>query len=569
MKNRKWMMTAAVAGTLFPIFGKAAQAEKPNILLIIADDMGFSDLGCYGGEIKTPNLDRLAADGLRFTQFYNCARCWPTRSSIMTGYYAPQTGSDPNRETGNYVKWTTPLPRMLEPLGYRTYHAGKWHVQATGCDSAHAGGFDRAYDNTQGWLYYTPFYHALDGKMLPRPNHVSTILFTPDGKTLPGQDVELHKLKDGYFMDQAACNYMLGFLKDHFTEHADQPFFGYLAFSGPHYPLKAPQEFVDKYNGVYDEGWDVIRQRRYDKQQALGFPSSWKLSIPEPYVISPHSPQTAEARKLRNEQLGFDEVYQYTPWDALTDKQKKEQADKMEIHAAMVDLIDCQVGRVLELLKEKGQLDNTLVLFLSDNGADSTQMIPGEQLEAALKYEHDNKARWGSENTALSLGPSWAGACNTPFRRHKIWTHEGGISTPLIVNWPKGLAQKPGGLVQTRGHVIDFVPTFLELAGGAIKPPSSDAPPFPGKSLVPVLRGEEVQRDYIYFKHDGNRALVKGDWKIASSKIDKDVWELFNITEDRTEMNNLAREKPEKLRELVRFWTERDNEYKKQGGYAK
>lgn len=545
MKQSSLFGTVALSAACLTVRAESTP-PRPNILLIIADDMGFSDLGCYGSEIKTPNLDRLAAEGLRFTQFYNCARCWPTRSSIMTGYYAPQTGSDPNRGTGKYVKWTTVMPQMLKPLGYRTYHSGKWHVNATGCDSAHSAGFDRAYDNTQGWLYYTPFYHALDGKMLPRP-----------------------KPEDGYFMDKAICGYMLDFLGEHYTQHTNQPFFAYLSFQGPHYPLKAPQEVIDKYKGVYDEGWDVIRQRRYDKQQALGFPSSWKLSIPEPHVISPHSPQTAEARKLRNKQLGYDEVYQYTPWSTLTDKQKKEQAAKMQIHAAMVDIIDQQVGRVLELLKEKGQLDNTLVLFLSDNGADSTQMVPDEQLEDSLKYYHDNTARWGSENTALSLGPSWAGVCNTPFRRHKIWTHEGGVSTPLVVHWPKGITQKPGSLVQTRGHVIDFMPTFLELAGGEIKPLSPDAPPFPGRSLVPALRGEDVPRDYIYFKHDGNRALVKGDWKIASSKIDKDVWELFNITEDRTEMHNLAAENPEKLKELVRFWTERDNEYKKEGGYAK
>jgi arylsulfatase len=239
----------------------------------------------------------------------------------------------------------------------------------------------------------------------------------------------------------------------------------------------------------------------------------------------------------------------------------------MEIHAAMVDLIDCQVGRVLALLEEKGQLDNTLILFLSDNGADCTQMIPDEQLEPALKYQHDNTARWGSENTALALGPTWAGVCNTPFRRHKIWTHEGGISTPLIVHWPKGITQKPGGLVQTRGHVIDFVPTFLELAGGEIKPLSPDAPPFPGKSLAPVLRGEDVSRDAIYFKHVGNRALVKGKWKVSSAVIDGNKWELYNIEEDRTEMNDLAKKNPEQLREMVRAWTELDNQYKKQGGY--
>jgi len=179
----------------------AEATTRPNILLIIDDDMGFSDLGCYGSEIKTPNLDRLAANGLRFTQFYNCARCWPTRSSIMTGYYAPQTGADPNRGDGTYVPWTKTIPQMLKPLGYRTYQSGKWHVYATGCNSAHNGGFDRAYDSAQGWLLYTPFYHALDGKMLPRA-----------------------KPEDGYFVDQAVGNYMIDFLSEHYAQHADQPF---------------------------------------------------------------------------------------------------------------------------------------------------------------------------------------------------------------------------------------------------------------------------------------------------------------------------------------------------------
>ncbi|MCF7818658.1 MAG: arylsulfatase [Kiritimatiellales bacterium] len=540
----KIVACAALAAGIAGAAQAADTKDRPNILLIIADDMGFSDLGCYGSEIKTPNLDRLAAEGERFTQFYNCARCWPTRSSLMTGYYAPQTGADPNLGHGHYVKWTTPVPKMLKPLGYRTYHAGKWHVQATDCNSAHDAGFDHAYDEAQGYRYFTPFYHALDGKMLPQP-----------------------KPEDGYFMDKAIGNYMIDFLGEHFAEHSDQPFFAYMSFLGPHYPLKAPREFIDPYDGVYDEGWDAMRKHRYEKLMALGFPSNWKLSEPEPNVISVHSPQTDEARKVQNEKLGFEDVYQYVPWDTLSDKQKKEQADKMEIHAAMVAHLDYQVGRVLELLGKNGQLDNTLVLFLSDNGADCTQLLQDVQLPDQLKYKIDKTAPWGSEFTCLALGPAWANACNTPFRRHKIWTHEGGISTPLIAHWPKGITQKPGGFIQTRGHVIDFMPTFLDLAGGAIKPASPDAPPFPGKSLVPTFQGLDVPRDFIYFKHVGNRALIKGKWKITSSEMDGNEWELYNIEEDRTEMHNLRASHPEVLSELVRFWTDLDNQYKKQGGY--
>lgn len=543
MDMLKWMAAALFATGLAAADGDRTP-KRPNMLVIIADDLGFSDVGCYGGEIETPNLDRLAHEGVRFSQFYNCARCWPTRSSLITGYYAPQTGSDPNRQHGNYAKWTTPLPHLLKPLGYRTYHSGKWHVQATDCNSAHSAGFDRAYDEAQGWLYYTPFYHALDGKMLPRP-----------------------KPEDGYFMDIAIADRMLEFLNQHCGEHADQPFFAHLSFLGPHYPLKAPKEFVDKYAGRYGEGWDVVRQRRFAKQQALGFPAHWKLSAPEAHVVSSHSPQDAAARAAQNEKLGFEEVYHHVPWETLNGKQKKEQAAKMEIHAAMVDLIDVQVGRVLALLEGKGLLDNTLVLFLSDNGADSTQMLPSVQMEDQLKFEHDNNARWGSENTALALGPAWSAACNTPFRRHKIWTHEGGPSTPLIARWPRGIAQAPGGFSDVRGHVIDFVPTFLELAGGKAKPPIAAAPPFPGKSLLPAFQGQGVERDFIYFKHVGNRALIKGPWKIVSAEIDGNEWELYNIEKDRTEMENLRQRHPEVLRELVRTWQEIDNEYTLQGGY--
>lgn len=517
---------------------------RPNILIIIADDMGFSDIGCYGGEIETPNLDRLASEGLRFTSFYNSARCWATRSSLMTGYYPMQTGSDPN--SGKYVKWHSTIPAVLKSLGYRTYHSGKWHVQGTGCESAHSTGFDHAYDEAQGYLYFTPKFHALDGKLLPRP-----------------------KEEDGYFMDRAICDHMLDFLKEHQSQYPDKPFFAYLSFMSPHYPLKAPKEYVDKYKGRYDAGWDTIRQQRYEKMMKLGFPSNWKLSDPEPHVISPHSPANEESQKAQNVRLGFEDVYHYTPWETLTDKQKKEQAGKMEIHAAMVDHLDTQIGRVLALLGKEGQLDNTIIFFLSDNGADSTQMLPDVQMPDDLVYEIDRNARWGSEKTCLALGPSWASASNTPFRRHKIWLHEGGISTPLVVHWPKGISLKPGSFVSTMGHVIDFMPTVVDLAKGKLTPPAPEAPPYPGKSLLPAFSGNDIPRDFIHFKHDGNRALIKGPWKIVSAKIDGNKWELYNRDNDRTEMHNLANEKPEILHSLVQEWTRLDNEFMEQGGYNK
>jgi len=534
--------TAVLLLLLSQVCLHAADSPRPNILLIIADDMGFSDIGCYGGEIETPNLDRLAANGLRCTSFYNGARCWPTRSALMTGYYPLQTGSDPN--SGKYVKWHTTTPAVLKSLGYRTYHSGKWHVQGTGCESAHSAGFDHAYDQAQGYLYFTPKHHSLDGVDLPRP-----------------------KEEDGYFMDRAIGDHMLDFLKAHQKEYPGKPFFAYMAFMGPHYPLKAPKEFVDKYQGRYDAGWDVIRKQRHAKMMKLGFPSNWQLSEPEPHVISPHSPAHDEARNVQDKKLGFEDVYQYTPWETLSDKQKKEQAAKMEIHAAMVDHLDTQVGRVLALLEKEGQLDYTIIFFLSDNGADSTQLLQDVQLQADLVYKIDPAARWGSEMSCLALGPSWAAASNTPFRRHKIWVHEGGISTPLVVHWPKGLSVKPGSLVSTPGHVIDVLPTVVELAGGKLTPPAPEAPPYPGKSLVPLLSGGDIPRDFIHFKHDGNRALIKGPLKIVSAKIDENKWELYNLDTDRTEMHDLSAEKPKILRDMVREWTRIDTEFKHQGGY--
>ncbi len=518
--------------------------ERPNILLIITDDQGFSDLGSYGGEINTPNIDRLAEQGVRLTDFYNAGRCWPTRSNIMTGYYGPQTGSDPNRGHGNYVQWTVSLPNILNELGYRTYHSGKWHVQMTDGHSANAAGFNRAYDFAQGYLFFTPHYHALDGQMLPRP-----------------------RKEDGYFMDIAIADYMIDFLRQHDAEYSDQPFFAYLSFAGPHYPLKAPQSYIDKYAGVYDVGWDVIRKQRYERLMELGFPANWKLPEPEVAVRSPHSPRTPQEEKIQNEKLGFEDVYAYQPWDTLTPRQKVEQAKKMEIHAAMVDLIDEQVGRVLSTLEEQGRLDNTLVIFLSDNGADATQLMPDVQMKDYLVYEHDNTARWGSEMTSLAMGPGWAAASNTPFRRHKIWVNEGGVATPLIVSWPNGLPDQKNTFNDFLGHVVDFMPTFIELAGGSLDRASPEAPEFPGVNFLPALKGETVERDFIYFKHDGNRALISGNYKLVSAKIDNNRWELYDRTVDRTEMFDLSREKPELLRTMVRRWHDLDNVYKEQGGY--
>jgi arylsulfatase len=532
---------AAVAASAAP----AAAPAKPNVLIILADDLGFSDIGCYGSEIETPNLDRLAAEGVRFTRFYNEARCWTTRTALATGYHAKQLGADPDLGAAKRPKWSLPLPRILGAQGYRTYHSGKWHVLADGCASAHAAGFDRAYDFAQGYLFFTPKHHALDGKILPRP-----------------------KIGDGYFMDVAVADRMIGFLQEHGERHSGTPFFAYLCFNSPHYPLKAPQSYIDKYKGRYDAGWDAVRAKRFARQMELGFPKSWKLSEPEGHVISTHSPQDQAKREEQTRRYGFEEVYSYVPWETLSDRQKKEQAAKMEIHAAMVDLIDVQVGRVLGAIEALGALDDTLVVFLSDNGADCTQMLPDVQMPGDLVYEHDPAAPWGSEMTCLALGPAWASAANAPFRRHKIWTHEGGIATPMVARWPRGISAEKGGFVHETGSVLDFVPTLLELAGQEVAPPSPDAPPYPGTSLVPAFRGERVARGGpLFLEHVGNRALIEGAWKLVSSKTDGGRWELYNLEEDRSETSDLAAQFPERVSAMAAQWGKLHALYREQGGY--
>ncbi len=401
----------------------APAGARPNIVLILADDMGFSDIGCYGGEIATPNLDRLATGGLRFTQMYNTARCWPTRGALLTGYYAQQVNRDPAR---NRPAWAALLPQLLKPAGYRSYHSGKWHVDG----QALAGGFDRSYRFEDCDRYHTPKKHFLDDVPLPAVK--------------PGE---------GYYATTAMAQHAIEFLGEHGEKHASEPFFLYLAFISPHFPLHALPEDIAKYRDRYLEGWDAIREQRWKRLREAGIVDC-ELSQRDPNF----TPRYLKPDLL--EKIGPGEVEHALAWTELTPAQKRLQATKMAIHAAMVDRMDQEIGRVLDQIRKMGAWDNTLIVFLSDNGADSTLLVRGDG--------HDQAAAPGSAQTFLCIGPGWATASNTPFRRHKIWVHEGGISTPFIVHWPTVI--KAGGqLRHTPAHIVDFVPTVLQLAG--VTPP--------------------------------------------------------------------------------------------------
>jgi len=521
---KRWIMSLGVfvmATSSVP----AAETARPNIVVILADDLGFSELGCYGSDIATPNLDRLAANGLRFTQFYNTARCWPTRSALMTGYYPQQVRMDPPR--GKLPNWTRTLPQWLEPAGYRCYHSGKWHVFGAPNPRADAG-FDRSYQ--------------IEGS---QNNYFKASDVIEDGRQLPEQP--------GFYVTIGAADHAIGCLKEHAEKYSDQPFFEYLAFTAPHFPLHALPEDIARYKDRYLKGWDQVREERWQNQRRMGIVTCELSPLETTFTPRYFTPQVLHT-------LGPGEIQHPVPWAHLTDEQKQFQATKMAIQAAMIDRMDREIGRVFDQIRAMGAWDNTIILFLSDNGSDATIMVRGGG--------HDRAIAPGSEKSYLCLGPGWASAGNAPFRRHKIWTHEGGVSTPLIVHWPKGIAAK-GELRHDVGHVVDVVPTLLDVAG--ITPALADgAPPFPGHSLVPALAtNDSVIRDSVFFAHEGNRALRMGNYKLVSAVEDKNAWELYDLATDRGEQHNLATAQRERVREMAARWHELQKQFTRDAGDAK
>lgn len=508
--------------------GHATAATRPNFLIIVADDMGFADIGCYGGEIATPNLDKLASNGLKFTQCYSTARCWPSRSCLLTGYYAQQVGMDPPTRK-KLPPWARLLPHYLKPEGYRCYHSGKWHIM-NAPRPVQDGGFDRSYSIEDHDRYFAPKRAMLDDKWLPP--------VAPDS---------------GFYLTTAIADYAIGFLREHAQTNADKPFCLYLAFTSPHFPLHALPQDIERYKDVYLKGWDEVRKERFARQKKMGLVSG---------SLSPLDPKTIPSWNLSEEELyqkiGPGEVGHAVPWKTLTPEQKKFQATKMAIHAAMIDRMDREIGRVLEQIRSMNAWDNTVVFFVSDNGASAEQIIRGDK--------HDTNAPPGSAATFLCLGPGWSTAANTPFRLHKSWVHEGGISSPLIVHWPAGISTG-GALRRGPVHFVDILPTVLELAG--VKPSESwnghRPPPLPGRSFLPLLARDDPgwQRDWLYFSHVGNRALRVGDWKAVAAGTNG-AWELYNLQRDREELRDLSKRYPDKLREMVKQWETLDKEFRQQ-----
>ncbi|MCW0484517.1 arylsulfatase [Gaoshiqia sediminis] len=514
--NKISLLTLATTLTL-----SVSASEKPNIILIMSDDMGFSDLGCYGGEIQTPNLDKLATNGVRFTQFYNTARCCPTRASLMTGLYPHQTGighmtNDPENPKafdiglpgyrGFLNRNCVTIAEVLKEAGYSTLMTGKWHL---GMHEKNQWPLQRGFDQFYGILagasnYFEPRY--------PRG-------ITSGNDTISVNDPD-------YYTTDAFTDHAISFIRDANSKNPEKPFFLYLAYNAPHWPLNAPTEDIDKYRGRYKDGWQAIREERYIRMIELGIiDSSWTLS-----------PQDSRS------------------WDSLPEEKRKEMALRMEIYAAQVDRMDQNIGRLIDYLEKNNLMDNTIIVFIDDNGA----CAEGGELGGGPVRQLETR-----QGYFLTYGQAWANASNTPFKRYKHWIHEGGISSPMIVHWPNGIKENDQGkFIRQYGFLPDIMATFVDLAGTQYpeKYDGNDIRPLEGKSLVPLFKGSEkpVHTEPVFWEHEGNKAVRMGKYKLvmAWNNQNPDKWELYDLETDRTEMNDLSEQFPDKVYEMKRMWNE-------------
>jgi arylsulfatase len=487
--------------------------SRPNILLIVTDDLGYSDLGCFGGEIDTPNLDALAADGLRFTQFYTTARCCPSRASILTGQYPHKVGvghmvtdlGHPGYR-GKLSEDYLTLGEMLRSAGYRTYLSGKWHV---GTPDPTRRGFEQYF----GTLISAATYWDSE-----------RYLRLPQGSRTRSYG------SDAFYGTDALTDYALDFLEDARTT-PEKPWFLYLAYNAPHFPLHARPEDIARYRDRYTAGWDALRQERLARMKRLRL-------VARDTHLSPPSNYT---------NYGATVTAQNPPWESLPEDRRADLAMRMAIYAAMVDRMDQNIGRVVSDLRTRGELDHTLIMFLSDNGACAEWDPFGFDVKSSpdnVLHRGDDLARMGSRGTYHSVGSAWANASNTPWRMYKHYSHEGGISAPCIAHWPAGIRRR-NAMENTPAHLIDLMPTFVEVS-------AAQPPPTAGISLVPALRGKRLPERTLYFEHEGNRAVREGRYKLVALRGDS--WKLYDMERDRTELEDLSARQPQRVASMAKKW---------------
>ncbi|MCB1230834.1 MAG: arylsulfatase [Verrucomicrobiae bacterium] len=489
-------------------------AEKPNFLLIVADDLGYSDLGCYGGEIETPNLDRLAAEGVRFTQFYNTGRCCPSRAAILTGRYPHAVGlghitqdiGQPGYR-GHVSEDARTIAQVLAPAGYRSFISGKWHL---GTDDPTKHGFEEFYGT------------LVSAKRFFDPDHLIRL---PEGRekiTFPEGE---------FYATDAVTDHALQFLGQA-RETPDRPWFLYLAYNAPHFPLQAFPEDIAKYADRYLEGWDKLRTERLARMKTLGI-------VPKSTELTPRSPYW---------NYGETETGINPAWDSLPEPRRLDLARRMAIFAAMIDRMDRQIGRVMADLEKAGEMENTVLVFLSDNGACAEWDPRGFDHQSSndnVLHEGAALDEMGRPGTFHSFGSGWANASNTPWRLYKHFNHEGGINSPCIIHWPAGLDAKLAGTLHDQpAHIIDLMPTFAQLAEAPFEGP--------GVSLVDQIASAEASPRTLFFEHEGNRAVREGDWKLVALR--DQAWELYDFSGTRTEMIDVSDEHPEIVSRLSAAW---------------
>lgn len=493
----------------------AESPARPNIVLIMADDLGFSDIGCYGGEIRTPNLDRLAREGMQFSQFYNCAVCVTTRAALLTGLH-------PRRRGGRLMHDDmTTLAEVLRSAGYRTSLTGKWHLGPSQPNRPTDRGFDEYYGVASGCCnFFDP----------SRPDPV----FYNGGKRRPflHNETRVTEFPDGYYTTDAFTDHAVQQIEG-FQEN-EAPHFVHVCYTAPHFPLHAKPEDIARYAGRYEDGYFKLREKRYQRQVELGLiQPEWNLSKAD--------------RRLGD----FRYDYSIRPWEDIEDLPREKR--RMEVYAAMVDSMDQGIGRILKAIDESGEADNTLVMFLSDNGGCASFPGYSDEKQGAGRAAY-NKELPGGVNTYAFVAPGWGWAQCTPFRRYKVWTYEGGIATPMIARWPKTIAA--GSRTDQVGHVVDFMPTLLEL-GGADYPDSRHGKTIPaheGHSLVPILTGKTRKgHEFLCWYLYGNRAVRQDRWKLVWGATSQ-KWELFDMQADRTETTDIASLHPERVERLKAAW---------------
>ena len=511
----------ALAFLLFFLIGfqaiKVIASDPPNVLLIMADDLGYSDLGCYGGEISTPNLDQLAAEGMRFTQFYNCAVCVTTRSALLTGLYPRNERNKSKRIRPNMIT----LGQAMKSAGYATALTGKWHLGHLPPARPIDRGFDEYYGVMEGCCnFFNP----------AKPDPV----FYNGGRTRPfaHNDRSITNFPAGYYTTDAFSDHAIRTIK-RFAKK-DRPFFLHLCYTAPHFPLHALPEDIAKYRGKYADGYLAMRKRRHERQTQMGL-------FAKPPALTP----------AENKKGDFRYDYDVPDWKNLPAVERRREEARMETYAAMVDRMDRGIGRVLAALNEAGVADNTVVIFLSDNGGCASWPRPDR--EPGFN-EYNKGIPVGDRRGYEFVGKGWGWAQNTPFRQFKTWTYEGGIATPMIVRWPS--KTKVGTITHQVGHIIDFMPTLLELAGVAY-PKSFEGRallPLEGQSLLPIFHGKQrKQQKYFAWELYGNRAVRNGPWKLVWGASEK-KWELYNFDVDRSESRDIATLHPERVASMSMHW---------------